>query len=170
MKELTNVVLLRRFLGSVNQVGKFILHLAVRDKALRDLPTKKYSWLRGVDQDRAFKTLKDALILPPVLALYDPNRDIKVLADASSYKLGGVLLQQLGEGWRLIAYASRSLSPTECDLVTRWACERFCDVLIRKYFCRETDHRPLVSLLGGRALDLLPHWIQRFRLRLIFYA
>lgn len=178
MKAPTNVAELRSFLGMVNQVGKFIPHLAEKDKALRDLLSKKNSWYWGVDQAKAFKTLKDALISPPVLAMYDPNRDTKVSADASSYGLGGVLLQLWEEGWRPVAYASRSLSPTEQRyaqvekeaLASTWACERFRDFLIGKHFCLETDHKPLVSLLGGQALDLLPPRIQRFRMRLMRYS
>ncbi|KAL4008446.1 hypothetical protein ACER0C_002298 [Sarotherodon galilaeus] len=104
---------LRSFLGMVNQVVKFIPHLAEKDKALRDLLSKKNTWYWGPDQVRAFKTLRDALTSPQVLAMYDPNRDIKVSADASSYGLGGVLLQLWEEGWRPVVYASRSLSPTE---------------------------------------------------------
>ncbi|KAK7882125.1 hypothetical protein WMY93_028299 [Mugilogobius chulae] len=159
-------------------VGKFIPHLAEKDKALRDLLSKKNAWYWGTDQDKAFKTLKDALTSPPVLAMYDPNRDPKVSADASSYGLGGVLLQLWEEGWRPVAYASRSLSPTEQRyaqvekeaLASTWACERFRDFLIGKHFCLETDHKPLVSLLGGQALDLLPPRIQRFRMRLMRYS
>lgn len=113
MTEPTNVSQLRSFLGMVNQVGKFIPHLAEKDKALRDLLSTKNAWYWGTDQARAFKTLRDALTSPPVLAMYDPNRDIKVSADASSYGLAGVLLQLWEEGWRPVAYASRSLSPTE---------------------------------------------------------
>ncbi|XP_042072880.1 uncharacterized protein K02A2.6-like [Haplochromis burtoni] len=178
MTEPTNVSELRSFLGMVNQVGKFIPHLAEKDKALRDLLSKKNAWYWGTDQVRAFKTLRDALTSPPVLAMYDPNRDIKVSADASSYGLGGVLLQLWEEGWRPVAYASRSLSPTEQRyaqvekeaLASTWACERFRDFLIGKHFCLETDHKPLVSLLGGQALDLLPPRIQRFRMRLMRYS
>jgi hypothetical protein len=48
-----------------------------------------------------------------------------------------------------------------------WACKRFRDFLIGKQFCMETDHKPLLSLLGAQALDLLPPRIQRFRMRLI---
>uniref|UniRef100_A0A1A7XJR7 ribonuclease H n=2 Tax=Iconisemion striatum TaxID=60296 RepID=A0A1A7XJR7_9TELE len=61
---------LRSFLGMVNQVGKFIPHLAKRDKALRDLSSKKNSWYWGGDQVKAFNDLKDAITSPPVLAAY----------------------------------------------------------------------------------------------------
>ena len=96
--------------------------------------------------------------------MYDPNRDTKVSADASSYGLGGVLLQKWKEDWRPVAYASQSLTPTEKlyaqvqkeALGLTWACERFRDFLIGKWFCMETDHKSLLSLLGAQELDLLP--------------
>lgn len=110
MKEPTNVSKLRSFLGMVNQVGKFIPQLAVKDKALCDLLSKRNCWLWGADQEEAFKVLKDALSSPPVLAMYDPSRDTKVSADASLYGLGGVLLQRWESEWRPVAYTSRSLS------------------------------------------------------------
>lgn len=162
----------------VNQVGKFIPQLAEKDKALRDLLSKKNCWLWGADQEEAFKVLKDALSSSPVLAMYDPSRDTKVSADASSYGLGGVLLQRWESEWRPVAYASRSLSPTEQRyaqvekeaLGLTWACERFRDFLLGKHFCLETDHKPLLSLLGAQALDLLPPRIQRFRMRLMRYS
>lgn len=177
MKEPSNVAELRSFLGMVNQVGKFIPHLAEKDKALRDLLSKRNSWYWGTDQNKVFKTLKEALTSTPVLAMHDPNRDTKVSADASSYGLGGVLLQMWEEGWRPVAYASRSLSPMEQRyaqvekeaLALTWACEHFRDFLIGKHFCLETDHKPLISLLGGQALDLLPSRIQHFRMRLMRY-
>ena len=106
------------------------------------------------------------------------SADTKVTADASSYGLGGVLLQKWDSEWRPVAYASRSLSPTEQRyaqvekeaLGLTWACERFRDFLLGKHFCLETDHKPLLSLLGAQALDLLPPRIQRFRMRLMRYS
>ena len=52
-------------------------------------------------------------------------------------------------------------------LATTWACERYSNFLIRKTFHIETDHRPLVSLMGQKTLDELPSWMQRFRMRLM---
>ena len=46
-----------------------------------------------------------------------------------------------------------------------WASERFADYLIGLKFHIETDHKPLVSLLGSKSLEDLPARIQRFRMR-----
>uniref|UniRef100_A0A3B1J669 ribonuclease H n=1 Tax=Astyanax mexicanus TaxID=7994 RepID=A0A3B1J669_ASTMX len=178
MPEPTNVSELRSFLGMVNQLGKFIPQLVEKDKPLRDLLSKKNCWLWGPDQVKAFNDLKKDLSSTPVLALYDPNKETKLSADASSYGLGSVLLQKWGEQWRPVAYASRSLTQVEQRyaqvekeaLGLTWACERFRDFLIGRYFEMETDHKPLLSLLGAQALDALPPRIQRFRMRLMRYS
>ena len=64
-------------------------------------------------QEQAFSKIKVALTHPTVLALYDPATQTKVLADASSYGLGAVLLQQSSDQWKPVAYASRSMTETE---------------------------------------------------------
>ncbi|RXN31806.1 Transposon Ty3-G Gag-Pol poly [Labeo rohita] len=178
MMEPSNVSELRSFLGMVNQLGRFIPKLADKDKALRDLLSKKNCWIWGMEQAKDFQTLKDALLSPPVLGIYDPNRDRKMSADASSYGLGAVIMQRWQEGWNPIAYASRSLTQTEQRyaqvekeaLGLTWACERFRDFLIGKHFEMETDHKPLLSLLGSQALDALPPRFQRFKMRLMRYS
>ena len=48
-----------------------------------------------------------------------------------------------------------------------WACEKFSDYVIGKKIQLETDHKPLVPLLGKTNLDCLPPRILRFRLRLM---
>ena len=178
MAEPTNVSELRSFLGMVNQLGKFVPQLAEKDKALRDLLSKKNCWVWGADQVRAFNRLKRELSSTPVLALYNPNKVTKVSADASSYGLGAVLLQKWSDVWRPVAYASRSLTAVEQRyaqvekeaLALTWACERFRDFLLGQHFELETDHKPLLSLLGAQALDTLPPRIQRFRMRLMGYS
>lgn len=67
------------------------------------------SWIWGPDQERSFSEVKLELAKPTVLALYDPQAETKVSADASSFGLGAVLLQSDGQTWRPVAYASRSL-------------------------------------------------------------
>ena len=51
-------------------------------------------------------------------------------------------------------------------LAATWACEKISNYLLRLQFTIETDHKPLVPLLGMKNLDSLPPRILRFRLRL----
>ena len=49
---------------------------------------------------------------------------------------------------------------------TTWACEKFSDFVLGKNILIETDHKPLVPLLGVKELDCPPPHILRFRLQL----
>ena len=114
-----------------------------------------------------------------MLALYSPNYETVVSADALSYGLGAVLTQRQPDTglFRPVVYLSRSLTDTERRysqiekeaLATTWACERLSNYLIGLPFTVETDHKPLVPLLGTKALDELPPRVLRFRLRLMRY-
>ena len=171
-----NVGDVRRFLGMVNQLGKFAPNLAEKTKALRELLRKDNAWLWGTPQHVAFEEVKKALTTAPVLALYDPAQDTVVSADASSYGLGAVLIQKQPDGaMKPVAYISRSLTPTEQRyaqiekevLAFTWACERFSDYLVGLKFSIETDHKPLIPLFSTKNLDELPIRVQRFRMRMM---
>lgn len=98
----------------VNQMGKFSPNIAEIGKPLRELLSSNKAWLWGHEQDHVFVPLKEELTKPTVLVLYDPAARSKVSADASSFGLGAVLLQQKDNtNWRLVAYTSRSLTETE---------------------------------------------------------
>ena len=166
---------LRRFMGMANQLGKFSPKLAECSQPLRELLSPRKAWAWGPAQEIAFKNVKEELTKPTVLALYDPNSKTKIRADASAYGLGAVLLQyQEGEDWKPIAYASKSMTETKKRysqiekeaLALVWACEKFADYVIGKNIQIETDHKPLVPLLGTKQLDSLPPRVLRFRLRL----
>ena len=141
---------LRRFLGMVNQLGKFSPVMAELTKPLRELLSKKSTWLWGPSQDEAFQKIKSELASPPVLTWYDPTAETRIAADASSYGLGAVLLQKQRGEWKPAAYASRSLTETETRyaqiekeaLATTWACERFSNYILGKSVSIETDHKP----------------------------
>ena len=159
MQPPTNVPEMRRFMGMVKQLGKFSPVLAELTQPLRQLLTKHTAWLWGPDQDRAFSAVNEELTKPTVLALYNPKAPTIVSADASSYGLGAVLLQQQGKP---IAYASRSMSETVTQYAqiekeaTTWTCEKFSTYIQGMKFTIETDHKPLVHLLGSKNLDRLP--------------
>ena len=171
-----NTTELRRYLGMINQLSKFTPNIAELTKPLRELLSKKNEWTWNEIHQKAFSKLKDEVSTQPVLALYSPKLDTIVSADASSYGIGAVLLQrQLDGSVKPVSYASRSLTPTEQKyaqiekeaLGVTWACERFRDFLTGLQFQIETDHKPLVPLLGSNNLEDLPLRVQRFRLRLM---
>ena len=106
------------------------------------------------------------------MAWYDPTAETKLTADASAYGLGAVLMQKTNNQWKPMAYVSRSMTETEIRyaqiekeaLATTWAGERFSDYILGIKVHIETDHKPLVPLLG---LDSLLPRMLCFRLRLM---
>ena len=175
----TDVAGVRRYLGMVNYVGKFSPRIAELTQPIRELLKTESDWAWGSMQQRAFEELRRELSSATVLAQYCPNKKTKVAADASSFGLGGVLSQKQQSGdWRPVAFISRSMVEAERRyaqiekeaLALTWACERFQSYLIGMDFLIQTDHKPLISLLGSRALDDLPPRILRFRLRLLRFT
>lgn len=175
LAEPTDVTEVRSFLGMANHLAKFLPGLSQLTKPLRDLLHSDAEWCWDKPQQESFNAVKKALTTTPVLTHYDPCSHHTVSADASSYGLGAVLLQETA-GQRLpVAYASRSLSDTETRyaqiekeaLAVTWACEHFRSYLLGLQFHVETDHKPLVPLLSSSRLDELSPRLQRFRMRLL---
>ena len=133
MEAPTNVTELRRSLSMVNQLGKFSARISELSQPLRELLSAKHSWTWGSGKSKA------ELSQPTVLALYNLKAPTKVSADASSYGLGAVLLQQVEKKWKPVAYASRSMTDTEKRyaqiekeaLAVMWSCDKLSwDVIL----------------------------------------
>ncbi|CAB3999375.1 Retrovirus-related Pol poly from transposon [Paramuricea clavata] len=128
----TNLHEVRSFLGMVNQFSKFTTNLADLTKPIRELLVKNTAWTWGPPQQDAFDKIKKALTSAPILTLYDPNKATKIAADASSYGLGAVVLQEEEpDTWKPVSFISRSMTTTEARyaqiekeaLAVTWACE-----------------------------------------------
>ena len=97
-----------------NQFNQFIPNLADKTKPLTGLLCKSCPGTWEQPQQEGFDNIKKPLSSPLVSALYDPNANTIVSADASSYGLGAVLLpEQVNGGVKTISYISRSISPAE---------------------------------------------------------
>ena len=163
---------LMRFLGMVTYLTKFIPTMSTITAPLRNLLEKDTEWLWLKQHTDAVNHLKDLISNAPVLAYFDVNKEVTVMADASRYGLGAVILQEN----KPIAYASRSLTPTEMHyaviekemLAVVFAMEKFHQYIYGKHVTVESDHKPLVSI-QNKAFHNCPARIQRFLLRLQKY-
>jgi hypothetical protein len=154
----------RRFLGMVTYLSKFISDCATKSEPLRALMKKdtEFSW--GTDQEKSYQTIINDLSNPPTLALYDPKRDIQLSVDASQHGLGACLLQ----GGKPIAYASCSLTPTqqryaqiEKEMLAIVAgCKRFHQFIWGQHCLVETDHKPLEAIFNKPMSDVSPRLLR----------
>ena len=106
----TNSDGVRRFLGHVNYLAKFVPHCSAECEPLRRLvgvSDGEFRW--GEDQQRAYAKLKCSITATSSLRYFQVNKAVVVQTDASTEGLGAVLLQD----GQPVSYASRSLTDSE---------------------------------------------------------
>ena len=142
----------RRFLGMIQYLAKFIPDLSAKDAPLRQLLKKEvgFHWSRA--QQESFRTLKDCCSKAPVLAQYDKDKKLTIQCDTSSTALGGVLMQD----GRPVAYTSWALTQTEQGyvqieketLAIVHSCKKFHVYIFSRPVKGESDHKPLRAIFA----------------------
>ena len=107
------------------------------------------------------------------LAYYKLGCRTRIIADASTVGLGAVLTQFQENVWRVIAYASRSLSDVERlysqtekeALALVWACERFDLYVCGQPFELKSDHKPLERIYSATSKPCarIERWVLRLQ-------
>ena len=162
----------RRFLGSIQYLAKFLPMLAYVETPLRELTRKEVIFHWDKPQADAFQKLKDMCCKAPVLAYYDVNKEVTIQCDASKEAVGAVLLQ---EG-RPVAYASRKLRESEINwapiekemLAIVFSTQKFREYILGKTTVVQTDHKPL-EIIFRKPIATAPLRLQAMMLKVSDY-
>ena len=163
-----NIRELRRFLGLLNYLAKFLPHLSDVVHPLQQLTKKDTPWNWSSSQEEAFTKAKELVSRSPTLTYYDPNKVLVLENDASEYGLGSTILQ---EG-KPIAFASRTLNDPESRyaqiekemLAAVYGLEKFHYYTFGRPVTVVTDHKPLVAI-AKKPLSKAPKRLQALLLR-----
>ena len=169
----TNVSELRRFIGCVNFLGKFLPNLSKTIEPLTNLLKKDvpYNWSSA--QDTAFNDAKKLVTTAPVLVFYDSKKPLTLENDASEFGIGSALFQ----GGKPVAFASRSMSDVErryAQIEKEMLAIQFGLTKFHQYtFGRDvnviTDHKPLVAITK-KPLNKAPRRLQNMLIRIQDYS
>ena len=150
----------RRLLGMINYLGKFLPQLSDVSEPLRNLTKEQNQFIWSKVHQDAFNKLTQLISEPPLLRYYDLEEEVTIETDASDYGLGAVLLQ----AGRPVAFASRTMTETE----RRYSqIEKEYLALVEK-ITAVTDHKPLETILA-KSINSAPKRLQRMMLRLQKY-
>ena len=168
----TKVEELRRFLGMVNYLARYLYHLTDDLQPLQNLLKKDVQWTWASSQEKAFQTVKEKITNSPTLAFYKQDDSLTLINDASEYGLGSVLMQKN----RPVAYASRTLTPTKRNyaqiekemLAVLFGLQKFHHYTYGRPIHIVTDHKPLVAI-SHKPLSKAPMRLQSMLLRAQMY-
>lgn len=152
-----SVTELKGYLGMLNYYHRYLPCLSTSLAPLHDLLKKGSAWKWGDAQEKAFQQSKKLLTSTKLLVHYDDKKETILACDASPYGIGAVISHREEDGREQpIAYASRTLSSAERNysqlekesLAIIFGVRKFHQYLWGRKFVIQTDHKPLLGLLG----------------------
>ena len=84
-------------------------------KPFTRLTKKNKLWRQQEEQKTLFKKLKELFTVELILKIYILSLLIVVETDALDFTLGAYLVQKYPDGWYLVAYYSRKMTPPELN-------------------------------------------------------
>ncbi|KAG3110754.1 hypothetical protein PI124_g9003 [Phytophthora idaei] len=154
----TDVVDVKRFVHLAGYYRKFIEGFGSLMAPMTKLLRKKTQRERTVAQESAFEQVKAVLMQNPLLIYPDFRLPFRLVTDASKVGLGACVMQDHGQGWQPVAYASKVNSTTEANygitelecLAVVWAIRLFRPYLDGRTFTIITDHAALKWLMTSQ--------------------
>ncbi|XP_056016955.1 uncharacterized protein K02A2.6-like [Ostrea edulis] len=163
---------LRKFMGFIQYLAKFLPNLSKESAPLRQLLSNEVSWHWDGDKQQSFQKLKEMVTNTPVLTYFDPEKPVLLTVDSSSTGLGAAVIQSD----KPVAYGSRALTTTQQKysqleketLAIVYGCQKFHQYVYGRRIQVETDHKPLQSIFR-KPLHEIPARLQKMVLTLQCY-
>ena len=130
----------------VNFYRCFIPYAAEIAAPLNELRKKGAKSVWGEKEQKAYETLKEAIIFPPVLRMPDFSKPFILQTDASSVALGAVLSQVVDGARQPVAFISRTLTQQERKSSV-YELECLAVVYALDKFRRFLEHAEFLSLI-----------------------
>jgi hypothetical protein len=164
----------KRFMGMVTYLAKFIPGLAALSEKLHHLTRERTNFEFGQEEREAMDNIKQMVSADTSLRYFDRDKPAVVQCDASYAGLGAVLLQEE----KPVAFVSRSLSeaesryhPLELEcLAVLFGCAKFDHYIYGKPDVTVlSDHQPLETIFK-KTMDKSPLRLKRMLLSLQRYG
>ena len=151
-----DITTLKSFLGLIMFFSRFMPHHSAVLAPRHNLLKKDIPWRWSKIEEDAFNSAKNVLLISQTLVHYDHTLARFLSCDASSYGAGAVLSHKIGGQFRLVAFASCTLTSAQQNysqlekvaLSIIFGLKRFRQYLYGRSFTVLTDHRPLLTLFG----------------------
>ena len=145
----------RSVLGSINYFLRYVENPSKKFEPLHNLLRKNVPFVWSQQCEDVFNEIKTYLCSKPVLAIFDPNKQIVIETDASKLGLAAAFKQPQEDNiLHPVFYFSRKLSQSEKKLgaihieckAIKEAIQFWQYYLIGREFIVRSDHKPLESL------------------------
>ena len=93
MERPRDVAAVRRLVGLVNYLSKFLSKLLELCEPLRRLTHKGVEWSWSTEREKAFESVKQAVTSAPILQYFNSSETVKGQGDASTNDIRFVLMQ-----------------------------------------------------------------------------
>ncbi|KAH3722840.1 Transposon Ty3-I Gag-Pol polyprotein [Pelomyxa schiedti] len=162
-----NVREVRSFLGLIGYYRRFIDQFAEKAWVMEELKKRNKPWEWTYEHQKAFESLKGALMKAPVLHYPDWSKEFTIIPDASAHTIGGILLQKDADGdYVPISFVSRKMQGAERNYhITEQEClaALFCITKFEPYiwgvhFTLLLDATAVSSLLTTAGKSRLGRW------------
>ena len=115
-----------------------------------------------------FKEIESRLVIAPIMATPNWNKEFEIMCDASDYAMGAVLRQRIEKIFRAIYYANKTFneaqetySTIENEMLAMvFACEKFRPYILGSHVIIHIDHASIKYLMEKKdAKPRLIRWV-----------